>query len=117
VTCCKVPVFAVIDRNLARYAEAAGIIAGIVADRERLQRLRVETTKLELERVYTELSENVQHLRKTERLTAAGQLAASLATRYATRLPVSAGLLASSPTARHQLKVSVTSSRSRFTLV
>jgi signal transduction histidine kinase len=57
----------------------AGVIAGIVADRERLQRLRVETTKLELERVYTELRENVQHLKKTERLTAAGQLAASLA--------------------------------------
>jgi two-component system sensor histidine kinase HydH len=58
---------------------AAGVIAGIVADRERMQRRRVETTKLELERVYTELSENVQHLKKTERLTAAGQLAASLA--------------------------------------
>jgi two-component system sensor histidine kinase HydH len=58
---------------------AAGMIAGIVADRERLQRRRVETTKLELERVYIELRENVQHLKKTERLTAAGQLAASLA--------------------------------------
>jgi two-component system sensor histidine kinase HydH len=58
---------------------SAAIIAGIVADRERMQRLRVETTKLELERVYTELRENVQHLKRTERLTAAGQLAASLA--------------------------------------
>jgi two-component system sensor histidine kinase HydH len=58
---------------------AAGIIAGFLADRERMQRLRVEATKLELERVYQELSENVQHLKKTERLTAAGQLAASLA--------------------------------------
>ena len=58
---------------------SAAIIAGIVADRERMQRLRVETTKLELERVYIELRENVQHLKRTERLTAAGQLAASLA--------------------------------------
>jgi signal transduction histidine kinase len=58
---------------------AAAVVAGIIADRERLQRLRVETTKLELERVYIELRENVQHLKKTERLTAAGQLAASLA--------------------------------------
>ena len=58
---------------------SAAIIAGIVADRERRQRLRVETTKLELERVYTELRENVRHLKRTERLTAAGQLAASLA--------------------------------------
>ncbi len=58
---------------------SAAIIAGIVADQERTQRLRVESTKLELERVYTELRENVQRLKRTERLTAAGQLAASLA--------------------------------------
>jgi two-component system sensor histidine kinase HydH len=57
----------------------AGVIAGVMADRERMQRLRVEATKLELERVYIELTENLQHLKKTERLTAAGQLAASLA--------------------------------------
>jgi len=58
---------------------AAGIIAGLLADRERMQRKRVETTKLELERVYTELRENIDQLKKTERLTAAGQLSASLA--------------------------------------
>lgn len=58
---------------------SAAVIAGVVADRERMQRRRVETTKLELERVYIELRENVQHLKRTERLTAAGQLAASLA--------------------------------------
>jgi two-component system sensor histidine kinase HydH len=58
---------------------AAGVIAGIIADRERMQRRRVELTRLELERVYMELRESVQHLKKTERLTAAGQLAASLA--------------------------------------
>jgi signal transduction histidine kinase len=58
---------------------AAGIIAGVLADRERSQRLRVETTKLELERVYTELQQNIDHLKRTERLTAAGQLSASLA--------------------------------------
>lgn len=57
----------------------AGIIAGVLADRERMQRQRVESTRLELERVHNELSENVEHLRKTERLTAAGRLAASLA--------------------------------------
>lgn len=58
---------------------SASVIAGIVADRERLQRTRVETTKRELEQVYTELRENIQQMKKTERLTAAGQLAASLA--------------------------------------
>ncbi len=58
---------------------AAGIIAGVLADRERTQRRRVEATRLELERLHTELRANVEHLRKTERLTAAGRLAASLA--------------------------------------
>jgi two-component system, NtrC family, sensor histidine kinase HydH len=58
---------------------AAGVIAGLLADRERMQRLRVETTKLELEHVYIELRQNIDQLKKTERLTAAGQLSASLA--------------------------------------
>ena len=40
---------------------------------------RVEATKVELEHVYTELQQNIDHLKKTERLTAAGQLSASLA--------------------------------------
>ena len=57
----------------------AGLIAGLVADRERMQRARVEATKRELERVYSELRENIQQMKKTERLTAAGELAASLA--------------------------------------
>lgn len=58
---------------------AAGIIAGVLSDRERMQRARVETTKLELEHVHTELQQNIEQLKKTERLTAAGQLSASLA--------------------------------------
>jgi signal transduction histidine kinase len=58
---------------------SAGIIAGLLADRERIQRLRVESTKRELEGVYTELRENVEKMKRTERLSAAGQLAASLA--------------------------------------
>jgi two-component system, NtrC family, sensor histidine kinase HydH len=58
---------------------AAGVIAGVLADRERMQRARVEATKLELEHVHSELRENIEHLKKTERLTAAGQLSASLA--------------------------------------
>jgi signal transduction histidine kinase len=58
---------------------AAGLIAGVLADRERMQRKRVEATKVELEHVYSELRENIEQLRKTERLTAAGQLSASLA--------------------------------------
>jgi two-component system, NtrC family, sensor histidine kinase HydH len=57
----------------------AGVIAGLLADRERMQRKRVEATKVELEHVYTELQQNIDQLKKTERLTAAGQLSASLA--------------------------------------
>ena len=58
---------------------AAGVIAGLLAERERTQRRRVEATRLELERLHTELRDNIEQLRKTERLTAAGRLAASLA--------------------------------------
>ncbi|MEA3005619.1 MAG: two-component system, NtrC family, sensor histidine kinase HydH, partial [Acidobacteriaceae bacterium] len=57
----------------------AAVIAGLLADRERTQRRRVEATKVELEHVYIELQQNIDHLKKTERLTAAGQLSASLA--------------------------------------
>ena len=58
---------------------AAGVIAGLLSDRERMQRKRVEDTKAELEQVHMELRQNIEHLKKTERLTAAGQLSASLA--------------------------------------
>jgi two-component system sensor histidine kinase HydH len=57
----------------------AGLIAGVVADRARMQRRSVEATKSELERVYTELRQNIEQLRKNERLSAVGQLSASLA--------------------------------------
>jgi len=58
---------------------AAGVIAGFLSDRERVQRKRVEATKVELERVYTELRQKIDEMKKAERLSAAGQLAASLA--------------------------------------
>src|SRR6201996_7688656 len=58
---------------------AAGIIAGFLSDRERVQRKRVEATKVELEQVYTELRQKIDQMKKTERLSAVGQHAASLA--------------------------------------
>ncbi len=58
---------------------SAGLIAGALADAERVQRKRVESTKLELEHVHIELSQNVERMKKSERLSAAGRLAASLA--------------------------------------
>jgi signal transduction histidine kinase len=57
----------------------AGVIAGLLAERERRQRFSLEKTKRELERVYLELQQNIERLRKGERLYAAGQLSASLA--------------------------------------
>jgi signal transduction histidine kinase len=58
---------------------AAGVIAGFLSDRERVQRKRVEATKMELEQVYTELRQKIDQMKKAERLSAVGQLAASLA--------------------------------------
>lgn len=57
----------------------AGAIAGLLSDREREQRRRVETTTRELEEVYVELREKIDQMKKAERLSAAGQLSASLA--------------------------------------
>lgn len=56
-----------------------GIIAGLLAERERSQRTRLEKTKRELEQVYDELQQNIEHLKRAERLSAAGQLSAGLA--------------------------------------
>ena len=57
----------------------AGIVAGALADAERSQRKNLETTKVELERVYTELRESLDGMRRGERLAAAGQFATILA--------------------------------------
>jgi signal transduction histidine kinase len=58
---------------------AAGLIAGYLSDRERAQRSNLERMRQELEGVYLELRENIAEMKKAERLSAAGQLAASLA--------------------------------------
>jgi signal transduction histidine kinase len=58
---------------------AAGLIAGFLSDRERAQRAKHEKTRQELERVYLELRSSIEQMKKAERLSAAGQLAASLA--------------------------------------
>jgi signal transduction histidine kinase len=57
----------------------AGIFAGILAEREKRQRARVEASSAELRKLHAELQANVDKLRRSERLYAAGQLAASLA--------------------------------------
>lgn len=57
----------------------ASVIAGILADRERRRTAELEAATVELRRVYAELQASVEKLRRSERLYAAGQLAASLA--------------------------------------
>lgn len=57
----------------------AGIIVGQFADRERKQRVKLEQTKTELERVYMELRENLDRLKKAERMSTVAELSASLA--------------------------------------
>jgi signal transduction histidine kinase len=57
----------------------AGIVVGFMADRERRQRLSLEATKRELERVYTELQQNFEQLKKADRMYAVAQLSAGLA--------------------------------------
>jgi len=58
---------------------AAGLIAGVLSDRERMHRNSLEHTRQELERVYLDLRASIVQMKKAERLSAAGQLAASLA--------------------------------------
>ncbi len=58
---------------------AAGVVAGFLADRERAQRSKAEQSSRELAAVYSELQQNVEQMKKAERLYAAGQLSASLA--------------------------------------
>lgn len=56
-----------------------GAILGVLADRERRQRQELEATTRQLSRTYRELQDNLEHLKRAERLSAVGQLAAGLA--------------------------------------
>lgn len=57
----------------------AGIVAGLLADRERRQKRTLQRTAEELSRVYGELQENFEQMKRAERLYALGQLSAGLA--------------------------------------
>ena len=56
-----------------------GLIAGVLADRERKQKVSLERTTKELSGVYQELQENFERMKRSERLYAIGQLSAGLA--------------------------------------
>lgn len=57
----------------------AGMVIGWMAERERGQRQKLEGTKQELEMLNVELQQNLERLRKAERMYAVAQLSASLA--------------------------------------
>jgi signal transduction histidine kinase len=57
----------------------AGIVAGVLADRERKQKKVLQETAEQLSRVYRELQDNFESMKRAERLYALGQLSAGLA--------------------------------------
>jgi two-component system, NtrC family, sensor histidine kinase HydH len=56
-----------------------GLVAGILADRQREQKQTLQKTTEQLSLVYKELQENFERMKRTERLYAIGQLSAGLA--------------------------------------
>jgi two-component system, NtrC family, sensor histidine kinase HydH len=58
---------------------AAGVLAGIAAERERSQQRALERTTAQLTQVYKELQDNFENMKRAERLFAIGQLSAGLA--------------------------------------
>lgn len=57
----------------------AGVLAGVAAERERRQQRALERTTAQLTKVYQELQENFENMKRAERLYAVGQLSAGLA--------------------------------------
>ncbi len=57
----------------------AGVVAGLLADRERRQKKTLQETAEQLSRVYGELQDNFERMKRAERLYALGQLSAGLA--------------------------------------
>jgi signal transduction histidine kinase len=58
---------------------AAGAFTGVLAERGRKQRADLERTTSRLTEVYRELQDNFEHMKRSERLFALGQLSAGLA--------------------------------------
>ncbi|MCC6590223.1 MAG: sensor histidine kinase [Bryobacterales bacterium] len=69
---------------LEQYAEifmfvAVGCLTGILADREKRQRVELQDTAQKLSKVYTELQNTFEQVKRADRMSAIGQLAAGLA--------------------------------------
>jgi signal transduction histidine kinase len=56
-----------------------GLVAGILADRERRQKVSLKRTTTQLNAVYKELQQSFERMKRSERLSAIGQLSAGLA--------------------------------------
>ncbi len=56
-----------------------GVVAGVLADRERKQKCALQSANNELNKVYQELQNNYERMKRSERLYAIGQLSAGLA--------------------------------------
>ncbi len=70
--------------SLEQYAEifmflAVGVITGILSDRERKRRAELQVTARKLQQVYRELQDSFEQVKRADRLSAIGQLAAGLA--------------------------------------
>jgi len=69
---------------MEQYAEifmffAVGVLTGILADRERKRRIELQHTAQRLSAVYRELQSSFEQVKRADRLSAIGQLAAGLA--------------------------------------
>ncbi len=64
--------------SLVEYFAAAAVV-GVLAEKDRRQRLELERTTRDLERVHYELAGSIEQMKRSERLYAVGQLAAGLA--------------------------------------
>ncbi|MCL4844844.1 MAG: DUF4118 domain-containing protein, partial [Bryobacteraceae bacterium] len=69
---------------MEQYAEifmflAVGIVTGVLSDRERKRRNELQITARKLSQVYRELQDTFEQVKRADRLSAIGQLAAGLA--------------------------------------
>ena len=69
---------------MEQYAEifmflAVGLVTGVLSDRERKRRAELQTTAQKLNQVYRELQDTFEQVKRADRLSAIGQLAAGLA--------------------------------------
>ena len=69
---------------MEQYAEifmflAVGLVTGVLSDRERKRRAELQATAQKLGHVYRELQDTFEHVKRADRLSAIGQLAAGLA--------------------------------------